>query len=113
MGHDMKRRSTPVRTFKVGTSTFIGKPKTICVIEGKWSDGQPFRYETWDACSEMQITRGTQAEYKDERPRGTDKRFSGSDIPIGSEVFVISNDYSTILLFRDQRGIDREILIRD
>lgn len=101
------------RTFKVGSMTFSGKPKIVCVIEGKWSDSEPFRFDAWDECSQMQISRGTQADYQSVRPRGTDKRFAGTDIPSGSEVFVISNNYSTVLVFRDKHGIDREILIRD
>lgn len=108
------KTSAPVaHVFKVGRTVFAGKSKTICVIEGKWLDGDEFRYEAWDKCSALNLTRGTQAQFVSVRPRGTDKRFSGQDIPAGAEVFEISNEYSSVLVFRDQYGIQREIMTRD
>lgn len=100
-------------SFKVGKQVFSGTPKTVCVIEGKWIDGEPFRYETWDSCREMTMRRATAAEYAGQRPRGSNKSVTVADIPPKGEVFEISNDFSSVLVFRDRAGVQREILIRD
>lgn len=99
--------------FPSGGASFAGTPKTICVIKGQWADGNDFRYETWDSCSNMQIVRGTQANYADAISLGDDERFTGADIPTGSEVIEISNDFSSVIVFRDNAGRTREILIHD
>lgn len=92
---------------------FAKKSETICVFEGEWADGEPFRYQGWDTCPKMKITRGDQVKYRSENPRGNDKRLSGRDIPSGAEVIDITNGASTVILFRDATGHTREILIRD
>lgn len=43
------------KIFKVESRSLEGRPKSVCVIEGKWADGSYFRYETWDACSKMDV----------------------------------------------------------
>lgn len=101
------------RTFKVGKQTFAGRPKTICVIEGKWSDGQPFTYDTWDTCAEIKVHAASLAEYEGWAPRGPKGAKTVVDIPAGSEVIEISNDFSSVLIYRDQRGDIQEVLIRD
>lgn len=101
------------RVFKVGSRSLEGRPKQICVIAGKWADGEPFRYETWDACSEMHVRAVTEAEYKDAPSLGSDDQYSVADIPRGSEVLEISNGFSAALIFRDRDGVQREILSKD
>ncbi len=85
----------------------------MCVIEGRWADGGEFRYQAWDVCSKMKVKRGTQNQYADFRPHGSDKRFKGGDIPINSEVIEIGNDFSAIVIFKDRLGMEREIMFRD
>jgi len=99
--------------FKVGKRSFQGSPKTICVIEGKWADGQPFSYDAWASCKEMTVKAASMANYKDWAPRGPKGALTVADIPAGTEVIEISNDYSGVLIFRDRRGNMQEVLIRD
>lgn len=101
------------RAFKVGGRTLEGRPKTICVIEGKWADGEYFRYEGWDKCSEMRVSSASLADYKDWEPRGPKGSLSVADIPPGAETIEISNDFSSVLVFRDRNGELQEVLIRD
>lgn len=100
-------------TFKVGSRTLQGQPKTICVIEGKWADGEPFRYEGWDTCKEMQVSSASLAQYKGREPRGRKGSPTVADIPPGTETIEISNDFSSVLVFRDADGEMQEVLIRD
>src|SRR5438132_9461992 len=67
--------------FDVGGSTFAGLPKTICVIEGTWSDGEHFRFEAWDKCSEMRMRRLPFAEYENAPSLGTKQDITTADIP--------------------------------
>jgi hypothetical protein len=99
--------------FNVAGTTFEGSAKTICVIEGKWKDGEYFRFEAWDECSEMRMRRLPAAELQDVRSLGDRSDHTAADVPQGAEVIEMSNDYSTVVLFRDTAGIMREILSRD
>ncbi|MFC7538134.1 hypothetical protein ACFQPG_12300 [Sphingomonas sp. GCM10030256] len=100
------------RTFKVGSATFTGTPKTICVIEGRWADGDPFRYEAWDSCTNMTVTRVPPKSHDQviEQVLGPNRTFN---VPAGSEGFHVGNDYSTVWLFRNKKGEMEEILISD
>ncbi len=101
------------RTFKVDGRTFSGTAKTVCVIEGKWADGEFFRYEAWDKCADMAMRRTTKTEFKDAPSLGDDDDYEVADIPDGSEVIQINNDYSSVLLFRDGKSNMRTILVGD
>lgn len=101
------------RAFKVGGRTLEGRPKTICVIEGKWADGSPFRYEGWDTCNELRVSSASLADYKDWEPRGRRGSPTVADIPLGTETIEITNDFSSVLIFRDRNGEMKEVLIRD
>lgn len=99
--------------FKVGGRTLLGEPKTVCVIKGTWGDGSLFRYEGWDSCQKMRITAASLAAFKGWKPRGRKGDLTVADIPAGSEVMEVSNDFSSVLVFRDRNGETREVLIRD
>ena len=99
--------------FNVGGTMFGGMAKTICVIEGTWKDGEHFRFEAWDECGKMLIRRVPAGSYQNSRSLGSADEHTVSDIPAGSEVLEVSNDYSSVLLFRDAGGVMREILTRD
>lgn len=99
--------------FNVAGTTFEGTSKTICVIEGKWKDGEYFRFEAWDGCSEMRMRRLPAAEIRNASSLGERRDHTAADVPQGAEVIEVSNDYSTVLLFRDAAGVMREILSRD
>ena len=99
--------------FKVGNAIFAGSAKTICVIEGKWADGEHFRFEAWDECRAMRMRRVPESGYRGAPSLGASKDYTVADIPPGAEVLEVSNDYSSVLLFRDRRGAMREILSRD
>lgn len=99
--------------FKVDNATFSGSAKLICVIEGKWRDGEPFRYEAWDACSKMRMRRPSMNEYKSAHSLGVNNDYSVVDIPDEGDVVEVSNESSSVLLFRDKDGVMREILSRD
>lgn len=101
------------KTFKVGKSTFTGTPRTICVIEGEWADSQPFRYDAWDECSKMNVRRASAKQYAGAPSLGENDEYEVSDIPPGSEVLEVDNTYTTVLLFRDRKGVMREIMIGD
>lgn len=101
------------KTFEVAGRDFAGTAKTICVIEGKWADGQQFRYEAWDTCADMAMRRTSYAEFKDEESYGNEDDPNVTDIPEKSEVFEVSNGSSSVLLFRDGKGVMREIMISD
>lgn len=101
------------KTFKVGKSFFTGTPRTICVIEGNWADSQPFRYDAWDECSKMNVRRATAKQYAGAPSLGENDEYEVTDIPPDSDVLEIDNNYSTVLLFRDRKGIMREIMIGD
>ena len=101
------------KTFRVGKRMLEGRSKSICVIQGKWADGAPFRYEAWDSCDKMQMRNVTEKDYKDAPSLGEDDKFTVADIPPRAEVIEISNGVSTTLVFRDRRGIQREILSQD
>lgn len=101
------------KVFKVGKRSFEGRPKTICVIEGKWTDGGGFRYEAWDTCKAMTVSAPSLATYKGWAPRGPKGAPTVADIPAGSEVIEISNGHSSVLVYRDGRGDLQEVLIRD
>lgn len=103
----------PANTFRVGKRLLVGRPKTICVIEGKWADGAPFRYEGWDNCGKMHVRSVTEKEYKEAPSLGEHNDVTVADIPQRAEVLEISNEFSTTLVFRDRRGIQREILSGD
>ena len=102
-----------IHRFDVGGVTFGGSAKTICVIEGKWRSGELFRFEAWDECSEMRLRRLPAGAYQQTRSLGTNRDYTVADIPAGAEVIEVSNDYSSVLLFNDRRGVMREILSRD
>lgn len=99
--------------FDVGGSIFAGSAKTICVIEGQWKDGEHFRFEAWDECSQMRMRRVAATTYRSARSLGNNQDFTSADIPAGAEVLELSNDFSSVLLFRDINGVMREILSRD
>ncbi len=101
------------RTFKVDHRTFLGTAKTVCVIEGKWADGELFRYEAWDKCADMSMRHATKAEFKDAPSLGDADDYEVADIPDGSEVIQINNDYSSVLIFRDGKSVMRTILVGD
>lgn len=105
-------KSLPATTFKVGGSTFSGTAKTVCVIKGKWADGELFRYETWDECKQMHIRRASKETIRMAIPHG-DTDAKTTDIPPNAEVFEISNNYSQVLVFKDASGVTREILSGD
>ena len=100
------------RQFKVGPSVLIGRPKNVCVLEGKWADGEPFRYQAWDSCSKITIEWVAPVR----RPQtvnqvyGRDRTFV---IPAGRDGYKISNDSSGVWLFRNNDGEVEEILVRD
>lgn len=108
-----KENATPAKTFIVGGRQFRGTAKTICVIEGKWANGEYFRYEAWDSCAEMSMRRTSHAEFKTEESYGNEDDPKISDIPAKSEVIEMSNGSSSVLLFRDRGGVMREITISD
>lgn len=83
---------------------FEGRPKTTCVIEGKWADGLPFRYEAWDSCGKMHVRAFTEKDYKNAPSLGDDDQYSVADIPRGSEVLEPNNGVSTALIFRDRES---------
>lgn len=101
-----------LRTYKVGKRTFTGKPKTVCVIEGKWNDGNFFRYQAWDTCNKINVSWVAPKSVPQtvEQIHGPDKTFV---IPAGSEGFHIGNDYSIVWIYRDSAGQTQEILISD
>lgn len=101
------------KVFKIGTRSLEGRPKTICVIDGKWADGEYFRYETWDACNKMRVRTASEKDYKGTPSLGSSDCYSVADIPRGSEVLEISNGVSATLVFRDRKGIQHEILTGD
>ena len=103
----------PPKMFKIGSRSLEGRPKVICVIEGKWADGGYFRYEAWDACGKMRVRAVSEKESKGAPSLGSEDHYSVADIPRGSEVLEISNGVSTTLVFRDRNGEQREILTRD
>ena len=106
------QRAAP-KVFKVGTRALEGRPKTICVLEGKWADGSYLRYEAWDTCYKMRVRVVSEKDFRDAPSLGDDDHHSVADIPRGSEVLEITNGVSTTLIFRDRHGIQREILTRD
>jgi hypothetical protein len=107
-------KPAPAISFKVGTSTFSGTAKSICVIKGNWADGEVFRYEGWDECRQMRIRHASKETIRGAVAHGDMKRRTKvSDIPAGAEVFEISNNYSQVLVFKDASGAVREILSRD
>ena len=83
------------------------------MIEGKWNDEEYFRYEAWDECSQLRMRRVPAGEYRDAPSLGTSGDYTVVHIPSGAEVLEVSNDYSSVLLFRDRNGVMREILSRD
>jgi len=99
--------------FKVGKRSFEGRAETICTIEGRWADGEYFRYQGWDACAKMRISSASLANYKGWAPCGRKGSLTVADIPPKAETIEISNDVSSVLVFRDQNGIMQEVLIRD
>ncbi len=101
------------KMFKVGSRSLEGRPKLICVIEGKWADGKPLRIETWDTCREMRVRAVVEKDYKDSPSLGEEDHHSVADIPRKSEVLEVTNGVSTTLIFRDRNGVQREILTRD
>lgn len=107
-------RPSQARAFKVGPLSFIGTSKSICVIKGRWRDGQPFRYEAWDECNRMVMREARMKSVRTTVPLGERKRDTQvSDIPRNAQVFEISNGYSRVLVFRDVDGNTREILSGD
>lgn len=98
--------------FKIGSRSLEGRPKTICVIEGKWADGEPFRYDAWDTCSKMNVRSVSEKDYRDAPSLGNDQ-YGVADIPRGSEVLELENGVSKTLVFRDRDGVQREILSGD
>ena len=104
--------SAPTRTFQVEGRKFDGKDNLVCVLEGTWSDGDYFRYEAWDRCSEMTLSRIVPSKQDEtvEQVYGKNRTFI---IPAGSESFVIGNDYSTVRIFKNRDGVMEEITIRD
>lgn len=98
--------------FSVGARALTGTPKLVCVIEGRWADGEPLRFESWDACPLMHVRPATLEELRGHGTRGQSTA-GFSDIPEGAEVLEFSNEYSSVLVFRDAKGRTREILIRD
>ncbi len=101
------------KKFQVDGKVFTGTPTTNCLIKGAWSDGSAFRYEAWDTCRAMHMKRVKAADFAGAPALGIDDHYEVSDIPPGSEVLWLSNYSSTVLLFRDNEGITREILIGD
>lgn len=96
--------------FKVGSTTFTGTPKTVCVTKGMMSDGKSFRFEAWDECAKMRIRRLLATEYKNAPSLCTNDSFTVADIPPGADVIEVSNDYSSVLLFHDKNGVLGNIL---
>lgn len=106
--------ATPAETtLKVGKPAFTGSPKTICVIEGLWADGQPFRFEAWDQCHKMEVRRVNVDQYAGSPSLGEKDDYEVTDIPVGAEVLEVGNEHSVVLLFRDREGVMRQILVRD
>lgn len=99
--------------FEVGSRILQGRPKTICVIEGTWADGEHLRFEAWDACSKMRVRPATIQEIGDAASLGADDKVTVRDIPPEAEVLQFSNDFSSVLIFRDKVGKVQEILIAD
>ena len=106
------QRSAP-KVFKVGARLLEGRPKTICVLEGKWADGSFLHYEAWDTCDKMHVRVVSEKDYKDAPSLGDDDHYNVADIPRGAEVLELTNGVSTTLIFRDRHGIQREILTQD
>ena len=100
------------KIFKVENLVFTGTPKTICLIEGKWRDGKPFRYEAWDSCPSMRMRRATRKELLQSVALGDSDQVP-STLPAQAEVIEISNAYSRTLLFRDRNGHLKHILVGD
>lgn len=102
-----------LRTFQVAGRVFTGTAKTICVIEGEWADGEYFRYEAWDRCAEMTMRRTSRKEFKNEESYGNEDDPQITDTPLKAEVLELTNGSSSVLLFRDRKGVMREITISD
>ena len=107
------RGASAPHSFKVGGRILRGKLKVICVIEGKWSNGDDLRYEAWDACSKMRVRTVPRSEYAGAVALGNKDDVGVADIPANSEVLELSNDFSGVLIFRDRNGAVREIMTRD
>lgn len=112
IGSAAVKAKLPSKTFKVGRVTFEGTPKTICIIRGRWADGESLRYEAWDECSEMTLRHIAASEYRNAPSLGEGDT-GVKDTPTGAEVFEISNQYSSVLLFRDKKGVKRTIMTGD
>lgn len=105
--------AAPPHSYKVGKRILLGRAKTICVIEGKWASGEPFRYEGWDSCAKLTVTPAKLGDYKDWPARGGKGALTVADIPAGAETIEVSNGASSVLVFRDAHGETRDVLIRD
>ena len=102
-----------LKVFKVGRRLLEGRPMAICIIEGKWADGGNLIYKAWDTCKKMRVRTVSYEEYKDAPSLGNDAEYGVTDIPKGSEVLEFENGVSKTLMFRDRKGIQREILSGD
>ena len=100
-------------TFKVGARVLHGQPKTICVLQGSWADGEPLRFETWDECSKMRVSSARPKDYRDAPQLGDGDKATAEDIPENAEVLQVSNDFSTVLIFREAAGKVQELLVKD
>lgn len=100
------------KVFEVEGRKFTGSNSRVCIIEGRWSDGEPFRYQAWDACEKMTMKWVAPMPSPEmvEQVNGTNRRFV---VPAGSESFHIGNDLSVVRVFRNFKGELEEILVSD
>jgi len=102
----------PSTTFDVHGRKFGGTNTRVCIIEGQWSDSEPFRYQAWDTCENMTMewVPPQRTEQVVQQVHGRDKTFI---VPAGSEGYRLANDQTTVWLFRDANGELQEITVSD
>ena len=89
----------------------VGTSKSVCMIQGKWADGQPLNYQAWDECPRLSVIKVSYDEIRNERSYDDDRPVAA--IPKSAEMFRIGNENSEVLLYRDERGETRSIMISD
>ncbi len=102
----------PTRRFSANGRTFVGRPREVCAVEGTWDDGEVFYFEAWDVCAKirMEYVPPQQSDRLEQQIFGIDEDFI---VPAGHEGYIISNEQSAAMLFRDRAGRLKQILISD
>lgn len=105
-------RAAPIQ-FPIGDRVLTGRGPGNCLIEGRWGNGARLRYRAWDVCAKLSVRLVPRASIGAATPLGSDRTTRVSDIPARAEILQIDNATSSVLLFRDKAGRQREILIGD